>query len=869
MIELKNITKIYKAKKTSETIALKNINLKLQDKGMVFILGKSGSGKSTLLNLLGGLDKYTTGDLIVNGKSTKNFKNRDWDNYRNTYIGFVFQDYNLLFNKTVEENIKFPLELQDREIDEKNITDILSMVQLSGYEKRNINELSGGEQQRVAIARALIKSPDLILADEPTGNLDSANSNIICDILKGLSKERLVVIVSHDEELSNRYADRIIRIKDGELISDTNNDNITNLKEFSLRRNKLPLKYNFKMGISNLLHKKFKTILTIIIMIFAFSFFSISFSFWHIDFNNEYEKNFIENNNFPVNVSEYTDYIDYKKDILKFGINKLLDNEDGQENHVHDKELTDSFKESVLQKTGLKFFYTYVYNDNEHNIKYENDDSSKYPFYYSKKRYFFLNLSNNKIHNGNIYFVDISSSNIDKLSIIGRKPLEKNEIIITSFVADQIIYNGILSKNSDNDTSEKLYKPINYDQIVNDNNYIKFGKEYFKITGILDYNEQINNRYKKLKEVSFDNLLDKYTYDKEKNNLFNLFNEFDSLSELYNRVYVTDEYINDALNKESNFGNVYISNFDINIKPNIYKFDKEFNILTNEGIKNIKKLNDNEIIINLTLLNKLSQGELYNQMLSESKSNKFVNKNYFIISYLKKNNIDLNVDLSFFDYAISDWTDTKNYRIVGIVLDNSEEEAIYMNEVKERYKSPYFIKKSLTYDINTIKELKAVLRYYPITKSNTLSDSYISNEIISSYEATIEYRIIFLILAVIFSIFTIILLLNISLNSISLRKKEIGVLRSLGVRKYDIILQFLYEFGFISIICFIITIIISKCLTNWLSETFSTLLFLKPSFTLYNVISLVIFIIFVVVLSTFVPIYRLVKKDAIDIIKKK
>ena len=105
-------------------------------------------------------------------------------------------------------------------------------------------------------------------------------------------------------------------------------------------------------------------------------------------------------------------------------------------------------------------------------------------------------------------------------------------------------------------------------------------------------------------------------------------------------------------------------------------------------------------------------------------------QHYFIISYLKKNNIDLNVDLSFFDYAISDWTDTKNYRIVGIVLDNSEEEAIYMNEVKERYKSPYFIKKSLTYDINTIKELKAVLRYYPITKSNTLSDSYISNEII-------------------------------------------------------------------------------------------------------------------------------------------
>ena len=165
MIELKNITKKYKSKKGLSTEALKGINLQFEENGLVFILGKSGSGKSTLLNILGGLDKYTSGDLIVNGKSSKNFSNSDWDAYRNTYMGFVFQEFNLIDNYTVYQNIKLSLELQNVKPTKEEVLKVLDKVGLKDVLKRKPNELSGGQKQRIAIARALIKNSEIILAD--------------------------------------------------------------------------------------------------------------------------------------------------------------------------------------------------------------------------------------------------------------------------------------------------------------------------------------------------------------------------------------------------------------------------------------------------------------------------------------------------------------------------------------------------------------------------------------------------------------------------------------------------------------------------------------------------------------------------------
>ena len=220
MLETINLTKIYKPKKGVPVRALDGITLKLPDTGMVFLLGKSGSGKSTLLNLLGGLDKYDGGDIIIKGVSSKDFKQQHFDSYRNTYVGFIFQEYNVLEEFTVGANIALALELQGRKATDAEINRILDEVDLSGYGSRRPNELSGGQKQRVAIARALVKTPKIIMADEPSGALDSETGKQVFETLKKLSKEKLVIVVSHDRDFADTYADRIIELADGRVISD-------------------------------------------------------------------------------------------------------------------------------------------------------------------------------------------------------------------------------------------------------------------------------------------------------------------------------------------------------------------------------------------------------------------------------------------------------------------------------------------------------------------------------------------------------------------------------------------------------------------------------------------------------------------------
>ena len=222
MLEVRNLTKIYKskAKNGTDTHALDNVTLRFPEKGMVFLLGKSGSGKSTLLNVCGGLDAPTSGEIIVKGRSSKDFTQSDFDSYRNTFVGFIFQEYNILNEFTVEDNIALALELQGKPKDKAVIADLLEQVDLSGFAKRKPNTLSGGQKQRIAIARALVKSPEIIMADEPTGALDSATGKQVFDTLKKLSENKLVIVVSHDREFAELYADRIIELKDGSILSD-------------------------------------------------------------------------------------------------------------------------------------------------------------------------------------------------------------------------------------------------------------------------------------------------------------------------------------------------------------------------------------------------------------------------------------------------------------------------------------------------------------------------------------------------------------------------------------------------------------------------------------------------------------------------
>ena len=229
MIEVRNLTKIYKPKKSTPVTALNNISFDLGETGFIFILGKSGCGKSTLLNVLGGLDGYDSGDIIIDGISSNNFKQSEFAGYRNSSVGFVFQEYNLLSDFSVGANIAIALELQGKEASSDNIEALLSKVDLKGYLDRKPKELSSGEKQRIAIARALIKNPRIILADEPTGALDSNTGNQVLSVLQELSKTKLVVVVTHDSVAAEKYADRIISMSDGKIISDV--QKIPNLHE--------------------------------------------------------------------------------------------------------------------------------------------------------------------------------------------------------------------------------------------------------------------------------------------------------------------------------------------------------------------------------------------------------------------------------------------------------------------------------------------------------------------------------------------------------------------------------------------------------------------------------------------------------------
>ena len=222
MLELKEITKVYPA--GGENVqALRGISLRFRRREFVSVLGPSGCGKTTLLNLIGGLDQYTSGDLVINGKSTKEFKDRDWDAYRNHSIGFVFQNYNLIPHQSVLQNVELALSLSGVSKRErtKRAKEALVSVGLADQMKKRPAEMSGGQMQRVAIARAIVNNPEIILADEPTGALDTETSRQVMDILKEISRDHLVIMVTHNPDLAEHYSTRIIRMLDGQITSDS------------------------------------------------------------------------------------------------------------------------------------------------------------------------------------------------------------------------------------------------------------------------------------------------------------------------------------------------------------------------------------------------------------------------------------------------------------------------------------------------------------------------------------------------------------------------------------------------------------------------------------------------------------------------
>ena len=502
MIRFVNVSKEYRSKKGQVTKALNDININLGNKGLVFIIGKSGSGKSTLLNILGGLDSKTSGHIYIDNKDIDSFKEKDYDSYRNTYIGFIFQDFNLLEEYNVFDNVMLSAKLLRKKVDKEEILNLLERLGLKGLEYRNINELSGGQKQRVGIARALIKNPKVILADEPTGNLDSHSSLETFKLLKEISKEKLVVVVSHDLESANTYADKILELQDGNAIR---NDLTVEEKDdntFSLTKSRLPFKECLHFALTSLKSNKIKLFFTIILTMISLVFMGISVN------TSMFDKNILATDTLIENKETYYD-ISYVNIINpSFG--------EVRELPMTDKIISDFEKENNVTANPM-----YSIFDNNSILSFEP-------------------ISDNDTINPIINYVEVKDDRLLS-NIIGTIPKSNNEIVIHKYLADNIMEKGI------KDINGNLFKPTSYDNLVNSRRELPLGLNNVIIVRIVNDN---NTRYKNLNNETIQQDYTNYYADKAYNiygkNLDLKFNTTDEAI-LNHAILNEDEVLKDGI----------------------------------------------------------------------------------------------------------------------------------------------------------------------------------------------------------------------------------------------------------------------------------------------------------------------------------
>lgn len=459
MIKLENITKIYEGKDFKQ-IALNDITIAFRQNEFVSILGPSGSGKTTFLNIIGGLDKYTQGNLIIDGVSTRKYKERDWNNYRSKKVGFIFQNYNLINHQTVLSNVLLSLNIGGKPKREsvKLAKKVLKDVGLENYIKKKPKQLSGGQMQRVAIARALVTNPDIILCDEPTGALDSQTSIQIMEILKNISKEKLVIMVTHNVTLANKYSDRVIALKDGIITYDTSPYEEENycLKKNKSKRKSMNKLTSLSLSLQNLLTKKSRTLLTSFagsIGIIGIAL-VLSLSKGAQKYINKIEKDTFSS--YPITIEE--SYIDYQnmfnkeKESCKDG--SICSINDLTNNALYDNKINSISKFSNMLKQNYEDINNYTLD-----INYNYDIN--------------LNIykDNKKVENASLYFKEFFDSNSPLLKeytlIYGKLPEKYNELVIVTDENDKLplslINNLFVNENINFDKSIN----ISYDKIIN------------------------------------------------------------------------------------------------------------------------------------------------------------------------------------------------------------------------------------------------------------------------------------------------------------------------------------------------------------------------------------------------------------------
>lgn len=493
MLKLENITKIYEGKNFKQ-IALNDVTLAFRNNEFVSILGPSGSGKTTLLNIIGGLDKYTYGNLIIDGVSTRKYKERDWNNYRSNKVGFIFQSYNLINHQTVLSNVLLSLNIAGKPKKEsiKLAKKVLKDVGLENYIKKKPKELSGGQMQRVAIARALVTNPDIILCDEPTGALDSQTSIQIMELLKEISKEKLVIMVTHNVTLANKYSDRVIALNDGVITYDTSPYKVENysLKKIKTKRKTMNKFTSLSLSFNNLLTKKSRTLLTSFagsIGIIGIAL-VLSLSKGTQKYINKIEKNTFSK--YPISIMEsYIDYqnmFDKEKESCKNS--SICSINDLSNNVVNDNKINSMSKFSNILKQNYENINNYTLDI---NYNYNID----------------LNIykDNKMIENSSLYFKEFLNNNSPLLKeytlIYGKLPEKYNEIVIvtdengklplslmkTLFINEDIDLSKTINISYEKiiDSKFKLVSETSYYIYENDTwQYIKNNRD--KINDILD-----------------------------------------------------------------------------------------------------------------------------------------------------------------------------------------------------------------------------------------------------------------------------------------------------------------------------------------------------------------------------------------------
>ena len=534
MLELKNITKVYKTANITQK-ALNKVSIKFRDNEFVSILGASGSGKTTMLNIIGGLDRYTTGDLIINGISTKKYKDKNWDTYRNHKVGFVFQSYNLIAHQTALSNVELALTLSGvgKKERRKRAISALKKVGLKEHIYKKPSQMSGGQMQRVAIARALVNDPDILLADEPTGALDSKTSLQIMDLLKEIASDRLVIMVTHNPELANTYSTRIVKLKDGSIIDDSNpyDDDALDSDSYIGKKTSMSFLTALSLSLNNLMTKKGRTFLTA----FAGSIGIIGIALI-LSLSNGVS-NYINNkeeealSNYPITIEKNSmDMASMMMNMMKNKSKHYDDNKIRSNNVLND--LLSSFK---LKVNNLKEFKEYL-DSNKKIGKYANDIQYGYDLdinLYTKD----VDGNNLKVNPTNIYedlgvisrFMQFSDNNnvfqelfdsekmlLDNYDLVaGNLPNNYNEVVImvdsNNEISDYTLYAlGLKSKNELEEMVEKSengqevkskLEEYDYDELLGLSYKLVLNSDYY----ILDNNIWID---KSENEDFINNLLD-------------------------------------------------------------------------------------------------------------------------------------------------------------------------------------------------------------------------------------------------------------------------------------------------------------------------------------------------------------------------